>query len=389
MLTVNTKGGKAYINGILPKTKWEDQLLKAGCTATKTGDLKIPDGKNPKEFLVKTLGAENLKKYGDVTYNDLSNPAASKEAGKSAPAESKGEKKEHAFEVVEKGEKAYINDIKEDSKWHKQLIEAGCTVTKTGGLLVPEGKKASKFLNEVLGKENMLKYGGYSLVKDDAEASKKAEQPASAENGSVQVFMDKDKKEPTMVIVGLHKEDSAAHKIIKEAGGRFKDAETNPHWEIVNPKVTANILKANILATMVTTAPVEESKSEKKEHAFEVVEKGDKAYINDIKADSKWYKQLVEAGCTVTKTGGLLVPEGKKASKFLNEVLGKENMLKYGGYSLVKDDAAANAGKKKAAVDPVSELINKEVKDMTVGEVHSAMKELDASLTRTPGMSQS
>jgi len=165
---VNVKDGKSYVHGIKEDSKWHKALIAAGATLTKTGDLKIPDGKVAVAFLEATLGKEKIEKYGSFKVNDL-NTSTTPVANSPKPVD----EKEFAFEVNVKGGKSYVHGIKEDSKWHKALIAAGATLTKTGDLKIPDGKVAATFLEDVLGKEKIEKYGGVKVNDLDVPLNEK------------------------------------------------------------------------------------------------------------------------------------------------------------------------------------------------------------------------
>lgn len=389
----------SYINGVDETKGWYTKLVEAGCSVTKTKNLKVPEGREPVEFMTSLFGSEKVAKY--VSVHDLSGgtkespkkaestPVAEKGAlrvymdkersnimivsgltkddaaahklikeqgGKfhkesesweiadpkvkqtefyksvlasinvtsvkeaSTKPQASATQEEKAFSVVELEKGTFISRIKPDSPWHKKLIEAGCTITGTGSLKIPDGVAAPKFLNETLGKENILKHGGYSFTRP------------TVNHTTVSSHADRPKKEST-------------------------------------PKATP----------AAGTAAVAKK-------AFEVVEKGGHAYINGIKPESPWQKKLIEAGCSITKTGGLKIPDGMAAPKFLNETLGKENILKYGGYEYTKE--AAGGGKKKD--ETLADILKNrpEYMNMSLDDASAALAQEMAGKTASQNMQQ-
>lgn len=264
-----------YINGVDKDKSWYPKLIEAKCTETKSGNLKVPEGREPIELMTSLFGAEKVAKYVTVQ-GAVAAPkesAAKKEAAeptwvertwevsKKMMAEKKGTpaEKKHAFSVVDIGGVVHINGIKSGSTWEKKLIEAGCTLVQgeTPSLIMPQGVKAPAFLNETLGKENMVKQGGYKYVHPTVEHTTVSKAPETQKSATasksegLRVYMEKGAAVPTMIIKNLTKDDKEAHKLIKENGGKFVADETNPHWVIVNPKVEQTAFYKQIKDTLL------------------------------------------------------------------------------------------------------------------------------------------
>lgn len=148
-VTITTGEGayasKVFVNGA--DEALTAMLIAEKYTTTKNGNLVAPAGL--------TVG-----EVGTVVSSFTAALAANKIATQ-APASTKTD--EFAFEVNVKDGKSYVHGIKEDSKWHKALIAAGATLTKTGDLKIPDGKVAATFLEDALGKEKIEKFGGIKV----------------------------------------------------------------------------------------------------------------------------------------------------------------------------------------------------------------------------------
>jgi hypothetical protein len=67
--SLTTSKGNTYIGGIKENSSWHKKLMKAGCTVTQKGDLKIPgDAQNPLLFVESVLGKNQIEKYGGIEF---------------------------------------------------------------------------------------------------------------------------------------------------------------------------------------------------------------------------------------------------------------------------------------------------------------------------------
>ncbi|MDD5373343.1 MAG: hypothetical protein PHO62_07965 [Sulfurimonas sp.] len=172
-VTVNITDGAGYIKGIERGSALEKRLFDAGAGfVAKTGDIKIPENSDAKEFMSKSFG----KNVDKVVFNDMRKNAAAAHHKPEVAVEKKAEPEKKAsafvFTIAEKADKIYVNNIKNDD-FRTKLLAAGCKpVGKFGSLEFPESQKSiSKFLNATLTKEAIVAEGGYEIKKEDSTAS--------------------------------------------------------------------------------------------------------------------------------------------------------------------------------------------------------------------------
>jgi hypothetical protein len=140
------------------------------------------------------------------------------------------ENSKFAFSLTTSKGNTYIGGIKENSSWHKKLMDAGCTVTQKGDLKVPgDAQNPLLFVESVLGKGQIEKYGGIEF-KTTGLTSSVEPKDEKKEISELKVITDKDTK--SLVITGLTKENKDVHKYIKSFGGKFDKSTSS--WIVQN-----------------------------------------------------------------------------------------------------------------------------------------------------------
>jgi len=142
------------------------------------------------------------------------------------------ENSKFAFSLTTSKGNTYIGGIKENSSWHKKLMDAGCTVTQKGDLKIPgDAQNPLLFVESVLGKNQIEKYGGIEFKSTGKTTSQTVEKKEEqTKNNSLRVITNQETKD--LIVSGLSKEDKEAHKYIKSFGGKF-DNQSNS-WTVPN-----------------------------------------------------------------------------------------------------------------------------------------------------------
>jgi len=197
---------------------------------------------NPAKAVMSELEKLNIKDLIIVTYDDSKKQSSSKHD------------KITEIGVVKKDDNFYVNGLRKDSKWQKQLQEQfGGVATKSSkedGLVNLKFKKSPVAFFKDLEKTGTLqkynvevKYTGFPKEKEKTE------------NSSLKVFKD-NKENPTMLVVsGLTKADNAIRASIREKYGakgvKIKDNEWE--WHLLNNGNAKDLLnkQANIYHELV------------------------------------------------------------------------------------------------------------------------------------------